>query len=812
MRALTILSAILLASACRAGEELILNGDFAGEWRPNTSSYDTGVAEGDLPEQWEDVSTWSGASTRYSRLEEDGKSFLRLELTDADDPKSVLQFRSGFPIAMRAGETYRVSARMRSDTGATVSIEVRQHQEPRIRFWETRIRLTPEWQDLSHIAQPTETGDARFFLALRELGTVDVASISIQHLDESERPAPEPPAPLTGARCVSTRGDLIRHSDIIAMYQEGDPEVLRKYLIDVVAWGGQLAAKPDRIAERKALIQAATDAGVRIHAVDCAMAQEGGRFVVSQGDRSSPNQGLFWELRKDNEGTIRKLGEAGVDLTADTVLNVEGDWIGVPWLRKRWRIPMASVHSPAARKWFREHMLAIAEAGATAIHFDEPAMGSYGLQHPTPGDFSHHAMTAFREWLKARPEEVWRDAGIESLDGFDYRAFVLADGGNPKAAPLWREFVRFQLFTTRDHVRGLRDIVRERVGRDIPLSMNANASSWIKLPFLELQDFMTTEVRHDAKNLRVPSAPVLVYRLADAFGQPVASTAMGHDWYEMKRDQRPVLVSSWLAMGYALGHHLMMPCKAWIMDPVLGSQTYRPVSDEYACMARFIKSVGHLLDGYEPVSVVSVAISCDAIEREATALNALVSQLANHSIPFSMAVEGNDLLERHVDAAAVSDTSAILVGSPHLLDSAALDRIRELSGARPVVEHYGGALPASVPRPITVSGAEGVWVLPRARPGDAEAPCVLHVLNRDYDADARAMSPKGPFMVTVDAKLFSGRALTRGTMYQPMLRAKLPADADAAFAAETELAISTVDGATVITVPSLDIWGVIELR
>ncbi|HJN15531.1 MAG TPA: hypothetical protein QGH10_08580, partial [Armatimonadota bacterium] len=62
------------------------------------------------------------------------------------------------------------------------------------------------------------------------------------------------------------------------------------------------------------------------------------------------------------------------------------------------------------------------------------------------------------------------------------------------------------------------------------------------------------------------------------------------------------------------------------------------------------------------------------------------------------------------------------------------------------------------------------------------------------------------------AKLFSGRALTRGTMYQPMLRAKLPADADAAFAAETELAISTVDGATVITVPSLDIWGVIELR
>jgi len=86
------------------------------------------------------------------------------------------------------------------------------------------------------------------------------------------------------------------------------------------------------------------------------------------------------------------------------------------------------------------------------------------------------------------------------------------------------------------------------------------------------------------------------------------------------------------------------------------------------------------------------------------------------------------------------------------------------------------------------------------------------VLNRDYDAEARAMSPKGPFTITVDAELFPGRVMARATMRQPVLHATLPADADAAFATETELAIESVDGATVITVPSLDFWGVIELR
>ena len=149
MRALPlILPPALLAAlpSAWAGEELLRNGGFEGEWRPNASSWETGTAEGDVPEQWEDVSTWSGASTKYTRVAEGGGTYLRLEMIAAEEPTSVLQLRSGFPVTMQEGAAYAAVGRLRSPTGTVVSIEIRQHQEPRLRFWETRLRLGGEWK------------------------------------------------------------------------------------------------------------------------------------------------------------------------------------------------------------------------------------------------------------------------------------------------------------------------------------------------------------------------------------------------------------------------------------------------------------------------------------------------------------------------------------------------------------------------------------------------------------------------------------------------------------------------------------------
>lgn len=814
IRAVLALAALPLAgglAVCHA-EELLRNGDFSGAWQPLTSTWETGTAEGEIPEQWQDISTWSGADTRYTRIPgpEGLETALRLEMLRANQPQSILNLRSAFDLLMDAGEAYAVTGWLRSPTEALVEIAIREHQPPRTRFFTALVTPGPEWQRVELMAAPQDTGTGRFFVSFRDPGVVEVAGLSVRRLPEDERPEAEPPADITAVRCVPSRGDLIRHSDIIAMYQEGDPEVLRKYRIDVVAWGVQLRATEEAIADRRAVIERAHEAGVRLHAVDCALIQEGGRFVVSGGERDSPTFPLFWQLRRDNEGTIRRLAEEGIDLTAETVLDIDGEWIGVPWLQRRWRIPMASVYSPAARQWFLEHMDAIAATGPTALHFDEPAMGSVALRSPNPGDFSEHAMRAFREWLRERPEEVWREAGVETLEGFDYRTVVREHGGPGPRVPLWREFVRFQLFTTRDLVRELRDRVREGVGRPIPLSMNANPGSWISLPLLELQDFMTTEVLHEARSRAMPTDPLLVYKLGDAVEQPVASTAHGHDWYEMKTDEHPVLVSGWIAMGYALGHHLMIPARAWVMDPVTGSDTYRPEVDHYACMAGFIKDNAQLLDGYESLSVVAVVVGCDAVERSRDILRQLAAQLADANIPFHVALEGNDLLARRVEAADLAGSSVVLRAMPALLPAEARERVAALAGDRPVEDYHGGPLPGVLPRPVGVEGAEGVWVLPRAVPGDPTAPVVVHLLNRDYDPEARQMTRKGPFTVSLDRRLFAGRAFSRAALHQPLLSEQLPQDG--VLTETVEIAVEVQDGQVRLTIPHLDVWGVVALE
>ena len=422
--------------ACSA-TEMLKNGGFEATWRPLKSAYPQATASGEAPAQWSDVSTWSGASTRYSRVRGAGGQghALRLEMVKATKKGSVLQLRSEFPVKLESGKAYEVVAQLRSPTRTLVRLEIRQHQPPRIHFWQTAVRAGEQWRGYRFVAEPEDTGQARFFVLFRQVGVVEVDDLSVRELAAHERPAAQAPIEIRGARCVSTRGEVIRRSDVIAMYHEHRPEVIRKYRVDVVAWGSGLRLDEKVIAKRREQIQAARAAGVRLHAVDCALVQEGGQCIVSQGQRGSPNVRLFWQLRKDNEGTLKRLDELGVRLTDHTALAVDGAWLPVPWLRKRWRIPLASVYSPTAKRWFMEQMDAIARTGLTALHFDEPGMGAYGLLDPSPGDFSDHAMEAFREWLRQRPANVWRDAGVESLDEFSYRDFVRAKGCAPARSP-----------------------------------------------------------------------------------------------------------------------------------------------------------------------------------------------------------------------------------------------------------------------------------------------------------------------------------------------------------------------------------------
>ncbi len=616
-----------------------------------------------------------------------------------------------------------------------------------------------------------------------------------------------------GPRCVRTRGDLLKRSDIIAMYQERNTDTIAKYCLDVIAWGGQLGYGEKPLAKRREVIARALSAGVRFNAIDLAAVQEGGRFLVCQGNRDSNHVGLFWRFRKDNEAAFQEAAELGIDLKKHGVVDLDGELVGVPWLLKRWKIPMACLRHPEAREWFRKQMDALVATGANALHVDEPCMSGYALLAKKPGCFCDRCVAGFAAYLRKLPEKVWREAGIESLDGFDYREFIRSHGGKPRSAPLWREYVRYQLFSVRDFLRALCERARKRSGKPMPLSANAHAGSWIKYPTIPLLDFMTTELAHQAKQCTVPHVPVLAYKLGDTFGKPVATTAHGYEWYLMKTDQRPTLVCTWVALAYAMGHHMMIPYRAWVMDPVKGSDTYRAVTDHYACLARFIKQIAPLLDRHETIATTAVVLTAEAVQHRRWPMHRICGELADAHVPFCTALEGNDLLERRVSADDLAGCSTILLADSKHTPETLKIRLRKLADGRPVLPWSGQKLPGSLPRPIHVKGAKGLWVLPRAVPDDASAPVTIHVLNRDYDAKARRMKGKGPFTVVVDEGLFPGRTFRKATLHQPKLLAKLPPDVDPR---ELDIVqpveVTHANGKLSLRVPRLDLWGVVELR
>jgi len=621
-------------------------------------------------------------------------------------------------------------------------------------------------------------------------------------------------APATdGPRCVRTRGDLIKHSDIIAMYQERDPKVIRKYCLDMIAWGGQLRPGKKWTARRREAIERTLATGVRFNAIDLAAVQEGGKFLVSEGDRASKHYGLFWAFRKDNQAAFQKVAELGIDLKKHAVVDVDGELVGVPWLINRWKIPMACARHPEARDWYRKQMDAMMATSATALHIDEPCMSGYALLAKKPGCFCDLCVAGFAEYLRKRPAKVVRRAGIETLDGFDYRRFIKTKNCEPNQAPLWREFVRYQLFSVRDFLRQLRDRARATSGKALPMSANAHASSWIKYPTIPLLDFMTTELAHQAKQLTVPHLPVMPYKLGDTLGKPIATTAHGHEWYLMKTDQRPTLVCTWVALAYAMGHHMMIPYRAWVMDPKKGSDTYRAVTDHYACLAKFIKQVAPLLDSHETVAATAVVLTCDAIQKGRWSVHRVCAQLADAQIPYCTALEGNDLLEKRITSKDLAGCSTILVASRKHTPEPVLKRIHALADGRPVLTHAGKALPKQLPRPVHLEGAKGVWVLPRAVPNDTSAPVAVHLLNRDYDAKARQMKTKGPFQVILDAGLFPGRTFSKGALHQPRLLAKLPEDLDPKeLDVVRSVEVRQADGRIRINVPGLELWGIVELN
>lgn len=105
---------------------------------------------------------------------------------------------------------------------------------------------------------------------------------------------------------------------------------------------------------------------------------------------------------------------------------------------------------------------------------------------------------------------------------------------------------------------------------------------------------------------------------------------------------------------------------------------------------------------------------------------------------------------------------------------------------------------AQIARPaVVVDGAQKVTVVPRAREDRPGGPFICHLINRNYDLEGDSVTVQRDFRVRLSQTLF-GSAIARARLHAPGSE-------------PVELAVTSVAGGSVVTVPELALWAVVEL-
>jgi len=591
----------------------------------------------------------------------------------------------------------------------------------------------------------------------------------------------------------------LTESDVVFMSWTDDPEVYRRYGATVVAWGG---------AHTRARVALAGEMGV--HAT-------GTMWCLTVGPEN---------LHKDP------------DLREAVVRDIAGEPIIVPWQSDKefegtpsW---WACSNQPAVRAHQRKMVCAAMAGNANGLHVDD----YMAVSAPTiyaGGCFCDACMTKFTAHLQvtATPA-LLQAAGVASFDNFDYRTLVRLYAATREkylerqnAIPLHREFVTFQIGTAVESIQQFHRLAEEIVERPISLSANTGLP-WIPhLPVVRHLTYLVGEVeQHAADGLAQSSEAVVAYRMASALGRPIAATGAGWDWAFVKERGAANLVCYWIAQSYACGQRLMAPHRQWCYTPEQGQHHYQGPAEVYAPLYRFVRANARLFDGYQAAGVETAVIlspfsaffgAGPTRSAEETPMNGvlpvyygaaytmtLLEKLAAVNLPFAIEIPRDvDGIGDYLRKGRLAGYRRIFVVDHPDEPLEISERDRQLLAEIDMAKHTVTAWPpqqavdeciARIDRPWTVS-SPSVWVFPRMQ---RNHPPVIHLLNRDYDPATDIFTPQRDVTLTLSRRLYPG-SYTRATLYC--------CDGEPSPLALTR----TPDGHTV-TLPALNLWGVVVLE
>jgi len=434
------------------------------------------------------------------------------------------------------------------------------------------------------------------------------------------------------------------------------------------------------------------------------------------------------------------------------------------------------------------------------------------ITYSNGGCFCDRCMADFRDWLDANYTSSELAAmGIADIASFNYHDFLVDAGYDrrsynsqcrnwPNTIPLSNEYRLFQLQWLNVYMQELVDYAR----REKPGLMTSTSSPiWDpyfeggRLLYLPQMDFYTSECTHRANRRAVADEMFPVYKIADALDRPIVTTAQpSPDWWTMWSENRVNLCRTWIAQAYAHGALFMVPISMWAYQGAT-QRWYESSPGDYDYIYQFIDDNPNLFDGYEPVAHIGLLYVHTAYRNNVAEVFDVCAEMTNANIPFKLLVAGDDWWPRYLDETEVQSLDAVVttadVGYLDPVQQAALDTVSEKTVQWP----DAAGLFDLLPREITV-GASNVIALPRANLDATTAPFICHLLNRNYVSANDTMTVQEDFDVTLADSLY-GSPIVGATYFEP---GELP----------VALPIQSSAGSVTVTVPHLELWGILELR
>ncbi len=183
------------------------------------------------------------------------------------------------------------------------------------------------------------------------------------------------------------------------------------------------------------------------------------------------------------------------DLEKYACRDIKGDPVKALWIQPN--SPYLPCHNNPfwqefLKKRIREHI----DGGVDAIHFDE-IEGIGG--HLYIAGFCEYCMRGFRNFLsqKYTPSELKSLFGIEKIEDFDYREYLISKGArgiwDDPNKKLMKEFVLFQLKSRKEQIEELIRYARDYAGRDLAFGGNLFFLTPNKQIFIDDLDFSVSE-------------------------------------------------------------------------------------------------------------------------------------------------------------------------------------------------------------------------------------------------------------------------------------------------------------------------------